>query len=393
MNSSAYGRPILIQGNQATHLKRHDGFNEAFVQDLIFKNVDCLPISEIDNAFTPLIPVCTELNTGVGPLDVFMVTPTGRIAVVETKLWRNPDARRKVIAQILDYAKELAKWNYEDLQREINRRLGTSGNILYKIASGVSTEFELEESAFVDSVSRNLNRGKFLLMLVGDGIREGAEGIVDFLSTAGHLEFSFAMVELAVFSHPGTGMIVISRVTAKTVELHRVIVEIPEGLTLRESGDQAQGAEGNHALSEERQFYYDFWNEFISEMDLDDPGQPLPEPTKSQNIFLYLPGKHAWISAYFMKSSKRVGVYFRCSNTQLGREIAKTLEADREEIISELGENIIWTMAEEGGGAGVRLPCNDIFDRENREQLKKYFAKWINQFVNVFRPRLKEYRD
>ncbi len=34
--------------------------------------------------------------------------------LVEAKLWRNPEARRKVIGQILDYAKELSRWNYED---------------------------------------------------------------------------------------------------------------------------------------------------------------------------------------------------------------------------------------------------------------------------------------
>jgi len=48
----------------------------------------------------------------------------GRLAVVEVKLWRNPEARRKVVAQILDYAKELSNWDYEDLQREVSKRVG-----------------------------------------------------------------------------------------------------------------------------------------------------------------------------------------------------------------------------------------------------------------------------
>lgn len=47
------------------------------------------------------------------------VTPTGRLAVVEAKLWRNPEARRKVIAQILDYAKELSRWSYETIDARI----------------------------------------------------------------------------------------------------------------------------------------------------------------------------------------------------------------------------------------------------------------------------------
>ncbi len=101
------------------------------------------------------------------------------------------------------------------------------------------------------------------------------------------------------------------------------------------------------------------------------------------------PIEHAWIGAYFMKSSKRIGVYFRCSDAQFGREIAQQLQNDRVEIIEELGSDIIWTMDEGGGGAGVRLPCDDIFLPENREQRKEFFAVWTNNFINTFRPRLK----
>ena len=62
-----------------------------------------------------------------------MVTPNGDLIVIETKLWSNPESRRKVVAQILDYAKEMSKWTYSDLQREVNRNLKTKGNHLYKI--------------------------------------------------------------------------------------------------------------------------------------------------------------------------------------------------------------------------------------------------------------------
>ena len=47
--------------------------------------------------------------------------PLGRLTLAEFKLWRNPQARREVIGQILDYAKELASWRYADLQREVSR--------------------------------------------------------------------------------------------------------------------------------------------------------------------------------------------------------------------------------------------------------------------------------
>ena len=94
-----------------------------------------------------------------------------------------------------------------------------------------------------------------------------------------------------------------------------------------------------------------------------------------------------------MKSAKRVGVYFRCSNTQLGREIARSLEVERDAILKDIGSNVLWNMAEDGGGTGVRLPCDNIFLQENRNTIKAFRAEWINRFVNVFRPRLKRFEE
>jgi len=394
MKRSAYGKPILIHNEKVSKLHRMEAFNELFIQELIFKNADCLPIAEIDEAYSPVIPVCTELNTAVGPLDVLMVTPSGRLIIIETKLWRNPEARRKVIAQILDYAKEVARWTYEDLQREINKRLKTSGNTLYKVACGSDVDEPLEEASFVDAVSRNLRKGNFLLLVVGDGIHEGAAGITDFLSTAGYLEFTFALIELAVYKEDDLGTLVIPRVIARTVELQRMIVEIPDGLTLCDAPTSNSNTKNNSSTlspekAQERDFYQKFWREFVSEISFDDPAQPMPDPANSTNLFIHPVTNQVWISAYFSKSTKQIGVYFRCSKIQLGQEIRQQLQNDQEDIIKELGSNIVWDMAEVGGGAGVRTQCDDIFLPENRVQIKDFFTEWTNTFVNVFRPRVK----
>ena len=39
------------------------------------------------------IPVCTQLSTCVGPLDILYVTAEGRLVIVEAKLWRNCSGR------------------------------------------------------------------------------------------------------------------------------------------------------------------------------------------------------------------------------------------------------------------------------------------------------------
>jgi len=396
LSGSAHASPIHVTGDRARQLRPVTDFNEAFIQDLIYRFPESIPVREIDDAFAPLVPVCTELRTPAGLLDVLYVTPGGRLAIAETKLWRNPDARRRVVAQILDYAKELARWDYGDLQREINRKLVSTGNTLYRIALGEGAATESEEAAFVDAVGRNLQRGRFLLLVVGDGIREGAAGLADFLSAAGHLEFVFAMVELSVFEVGESSRLVVPRILSRTIELPRVVVELPEGLTIRHSAGggsvESEGSYGQDGKWErEKSFYREFWREFVESLDLDDPGQPLPQPANAQNLYLYLPTRQAWVSAYFAKSHKRVGVYFRRGNTQLGQKIGEVLSAEREDILRELGEetSIRWSLDEPGGSAGVLVPCDDVLSDDNREAVASFFREWINRFINVFRPRVK----
>jgi hypothetical protein len=121
-----------------------------------------------------------ELGAEVpGAIDNFMVTPSALPVLVECKLWRNPEGRREVIGQILDYAKELSRWSSSDLQREVRRRLKREGNPLLEMVQAVDPA--IDEMQFNDALIANLRRGRFLLLIVGDGIREGVEAIAEYL--------------------------------------------------------------------------------------------------------------------------------------------------------------------------------------------------------------------
>ena len=84
------------------------GLAESDIHDLLFRFPEALPVSTIDASYGGAIPVCRELYTRAGYVDALYVNPLGRLTLAEFKLWRNPQARREVIGQILDYAKELA---------------------------------------------------------------------------------------------------------------------------------------------------------------------------------------------------------------------------------------------------------------------------------------------
>lgn len=108
---------------------------EAVLRDLIADHPALLPVHDIDPSYGRVITITTELSIpGVGFVDVVLMDEYGRLIVVECKLWRNPQARREVVGQILDYARELSRFSYEDFQRQVSIATKRYGNVLYALA-------------------------------------------------------------------------------------------------------------------------------------------------------------------------------------------------------------------------------------------------------------------
>ena len=221
-------RSVSLRRRRLTSESQGNGYDEAWLQEMLFRNPELLPIGEIDDAFGPATPLCRELPTAAGPIDVAYVSESGRLTLVECKLWRNPEARREVVAQILDYAKEINRWSYEELDAAVRRarRPEGDGRGTYDLVQAQSET--LDEAAFVDDVTRNLADGRFLLLVVGDGIREGVERIAEHLRRFAGIQFTFGLVELAMFELPADdtpgGLVVEPRVLARTVEIERAVV-------------------------------------------------------------------------------------------------------------------------------------------------------------------------
>src|ERR1700759_2194016 len=116
-------------GNTARRLERVSlttgatggGYDEKWLQQLVASHPQALPIEEIEVFLTGAVPICLELATKAGPIDLLLVSPRGGLVVVECKLWRNPQARREVVGPIIDYAKELPRLSYEDFEAAICR--------------------------------------------------------------------------------------------------------------------------------------------------------------------------------------------------------------------------------------------------------------------------------
>jgi hypothetical protein len=117
----------------------------------------------------------------VGDIDVLLVSDSGRVAIVETKLAYNPEARREVLAQVLDYAVHLPLCPVNDLPAIPSGEGGTP---------------------FVDKevVSDKLREGDYLLIIAGDRL-DGRAVKLSASLLGRHLVrgWDLALVEVAVF--------------------------------------------------------------------------------------------------------------------------------------------------------------------------------------------------
>jgi hypothetical protein len=220
-------KPVrLAPSGEAQILGRADPktYDEHWIQRKIHEHPELLPIGEIEPAFSGAVAVCMELPLDAGPADNLLVNPDGNLVLVECKLWNNPEARRKVVAQIIDYAKSLAALDYDQLELAIRQSSGFAGKSLYEISRSQSAEAE-----FVDSVSRNLRLGRFLLLIAGDGIRESAESLSEYLQQHAGIHFTLALIQLSVHEDADGGVLIIPSTLARTVNIVRGIVEVVEG--------------------------------------------------------------------------------------------------------------------------------------------------------------------
>jgi len=228
--------PLIVNpGKPPTRLRRvpftEKMFEEGWLQGLIESNPELLPIAEIEPVFAPLISIGCEVETGVGVIDNLFLSPHGYLTIVETKLWRNPEARRQVVGQIIDYAEAISQWTYEKLESQVRaynrKRLGSEFGIVDSVRHIEDVE-ETEEQAIVDTISRNLQLGQFLLLVVGDGIRESVEAMADYLQQTPQLHFTLALVELQVYelNEENKPLLVIPQIVARTKEITRAVVRV-----------------------------------------------------------------------------------------------------------------------------------------------------------------------
>jgi len=91
-------KALLKDGDKFVMLEESDFRAETALQEALKRNSEVIPVADLE--LNEVIVVGRETTLPVGAIDLLLVDADGRIIILETKLSRNPELRRQVIAQL-----------------------------------------------------------------------------------------------------------------------------------------------------------------------------------------------------------------------------------------------------------------------------------------------------
>ena len=371
------------------------GMDESSLRNLLFQFPRSLPVESIDAAYSNPVPICTELPTGAGAVDALYINALGRLILAEFKLWRNPQARREVIGQILDYSKELASWSYADLMRVVSRRLDRKGNVPYQLVRAQLPG--VDETQFGDNVSRHLKRGEFLLLIIGDGIREGVENIVQFVQSHSGLHFNLALVEAALYRDTDNRVIVQPRVLMRTEVIRRVVLQ--SGRVEDLVGDDEDTED---TPSDQQRENIRFWTAVLDGYAFSEVNVDVPKVTKESVLYVKVQGSGFGdyglsFVGFLDRGDSIIGCYMSCrAKVHPAVEIYRDIEHSLDELRTELGDEVEhWKNKKGRPRIGFTRPTQ--FPLPTEESTSGEFAdavQWMRKrldgLVSTLHPRLQQ---
>ena len=215
------------------HAQAAQEYQECLLQEVIDLWPNILPVGDFYPSVTGLCSLGREIPVGIGGgegvIDNLLITDDGHLVIVETKLWRNPEALRTVIAQTLQYGMAITQISLDQFEGCLRRGdpkgqlLGLDETVVqraHKLLPGKADDFE-------DAFDRLRRDGDLLLLIVADGIRSSVERLVEWMNKfGGSAPYKLGLVELGIYELPNAGRIIIPKTLLRTREASRHVVTI-----------------------------------------------------------------------------------------------------------------------------------------------------------------------
>jgi len=289
-----------------------------------------------------------------------------------------------VVAQTLDYVSSLAAWSYADLRERVAAAIGYKGNIPYEVAQSRGGS-KLSETKFAEVAAQSLREGRFLVLLVGDGLREGVRSLTELVSRPATKAFSFGLVEVALFKFVGKQIAVLPRVLARpeVIVRHATVINMRDGAMVVEETDGAPNK--RKELTAGSKAHLRAWWEPILEMRFDDQEQEPPFWLATNNVVLNTPFPGIQIKALAIVGSAQIGIFMSGPRVENMKLIEGHLKRERQSLLRELPDGTEIR-------AGDKWPITLMkFDIPTDDKRRAWLMDNLNKFVSVLRPRLKSW--
>jgi hypothetical protein len=155
--------------------------------------------------------VCTEFRSAAGPADLLIVNGEGAITLVECKLAGNPQVRREIIGQLLDYASQIWRTPVDHFATTWSQQ---TGRTLWDQLDG-------EEEELRAALGTVLAEGRFTLVLAVDRINGELRRIVEYLNRITDPAVAVIAVEFDRYADSGVEVLLPRTYGSELVEAKR----------------------------------------------------------------------------------------------------------------------------------------------------------------------------
>lgn len=155
-----------------------------------------------------------EMPVGSWSLDHLYVDQFGVLTLVETKLIQNPESRRDVIGQIIEYAANARDaWGSGQLRNSAAEFWHKKGQELEDILQNTYPDLDLEE--FWRTIESNLRQGRIRLLITADAIRPEVRRMIEYLNNEMQ-NVEVLGLELRMYGEEDDNLIFVPRIIGQT---------------------------------------------------------------------------------------------------------------------------------------------------------------------------------
>ena len=231
-------------------------------------------------------------------------------------------------------------------------------------------------------MEKSRREGRFLILLVGDGIREGIQSLTELVNRNATKAFTFGIVEFATYRFGKDRFAVQPRILAETEMLMRHLTIV--NMNAVEDTDEQEQTQRD--TSDAKAYHDQFWKPLLR-MKFDDPEQDTP---------IYIPATYN-LSLRTPFLGIRIKAYAQYKGDQIGVFLSETRAGNLDTLIPFIKRNRRYLAEHLPSGTQIDPQNPSIFistkGNLSDDQRRTWLKKNLNSFVNVLRPSLRKWYE